>query len=126
MLGYRAVRVRVLEGHRVQGDSARGEFEPVVAEVPCLEEHGVVASLASLPEAEYVLNVVPCYTAEIEAAWEVVEHLRRRFGVVCIEADGAPGEPVYRVAVGDCVAEGQAPAEAVAKAALLAACVGES
>lgn len=126
VLGYRVVWVRALEGYRVQGYSARGEFEPVVAEVPCLEEHGVVASLASLPEAEYVLNVVPCYTAEIEAAWEVVEHLRRRFGAVSIEAGGVPEEPSYRVAVGDCVAEGQTAAEAVAKAALLAACVGES
>lgn len=92
VLGYRVTYVRTLEGYRVQGDSARGEFEPVVAEVPCLEEHGVVACLACLPDAEYVLNVVPCYTAEVGAAWEVVEHLRRRFGAVAVEAGGAAEE----------------------------------
>ena len=124
VLGCRVVYVRALEGCRLV-DAGRGELEPVLAEVPCLEEHGAAASLACLPEAEYVLNVVPCYTAEIAAAWEVVECLRRRFGAVSIEVGGAPEEPSCRVAVGGCVAEGKAVPEAVARAALLAACVGD-
>jgi len=118
VLGCRAACVRALGGCCVL-DAGRAELAPVLAEVPCLEEHGAAASLACLPDA------VPRCAAEVGAARRVVEHLRRRFGAVSIEVGGAPEEPSCRVAVGGCVAEGKAVPEAVARAALLAACVGD-
>lgn len=124
VLGKTVVPVRVLEGYRLREGAALEDLEAVFAEVPCVQEHGVVAYLTHMPDAEYVLDAVPHYTEDIEAAWDVVERLRKRFGGVRIEAGGAP-EGSYRVAVGDWVAEGTTAAEAIAKAALLAVCTGE-
>jgi hypothetical protein len=130
VFGKTVVPVRVLEGYRLREGAALEDLEPVFAEVPCVQEHGAVAYLTHMPDAEYVLDVVPYYTEDIEAAWDVVERLRERFGRVRVEAGacrleagGAPGGP-YRVAVGDWVAEGATAAEAIAKAALLAVCAG--
>lgn len=124
VFGKTVVPVRVLEGYRLREGAALEDLEPVFVEVPCVQEHGVVAYLTHMPDAEYVLDVVPYYTEDIEAAWDVVECLRKRFGRVCIEVGGAPDEPSCRVAVGDWVAEGATAAEAIAKAALLAVCAG--
>jgi hypothetical protein len=119
VLGRKVVFVRALEGYDLRDAGALERAEPAFVEVPCFEEHGVTAYLTCIPDEAYMLDLVPCYTTDAGAAWEIVERLREQFGGVRIEAGGAPGGP-YRVAVGDWVAEGATAAEAIAKAALLA------
>ncbi len=66
VFGKRVVFIKALQGYKWDDET------PIISEYPAMEEHGTTAyeDLGNV-----VINLVPCYSTEFEAATEVVRHM---------------------------------------------------
>lgn len=66
IFGQKVVLVKALEGYKWDSKT------PVISEYPVIEEHGVIASQNL---RDVVLNLVPFYSFELDAAMEIVYYM---------------------------------------------------
>jgi len=70
VFGYEVVEVEVIEGYEW------GTGKTIKLKVPVIKEEGITAYIDSFDDYSVKLNVVPRYSTDIVAAWEVVEKIK--------------------------------------------------